>query len=280
MAITINTNVDSLTAQKNLNSSMSKLTNNFQSLSSGKRINSAADDAAGLAISANLTAEVKSLQQATRNSYDAVSVTQIADGGMENMSDNIGRMRELAMQAANGSYSDSDRALMQQEYSQIKQEVDRVASSTEYNGQKLLDGSSPSMDFQVGSGVGDQVSVNLPKISTAELGKTATSTTSVADTSISTAAGAQAALATLDKASQQISRQRASLGAAQNVFSSTINNLENKTINVSAANSRIQDADIAQEVSKLTQNQIMTQAGAQVLGQANMTGLIALKLLN
>ena len=279
MAITINTNVDSLTAQKNLNSSMSKLTKNFQSLSSGKRINSAADDAAGLAISANLTAEVKSLQQATRNSYDAVSVTQIADGGMENMSENIGRMRELAMQAANGSYSDSDRALMQQEFSQIKQEVDRVASSTEYNGQKLLDGSSPSMDFQVGSGVGDQVSVNLPRISTAELGKTSTSTTSVADTSISTAAGAQAALATLDKASQQINRQRASLGAAQNVFSSTINNLENKTINVSAANSRIQDADIAQEVSKLTQNQIMTQAGAQVLGQANMTGLIALKLL-
>ena len=279
MAITINTNVDSLTAQKNLNSSMSKLIKNFQSLSSGKRINSAADDAAGLAISANLTAEVKSLQQATRNSYDAVSVTQIADGGMENMSENIGRMRELAMQAANGSYSDSDRALMQQEFSQIKQEVDRVASSTEYNGQKLLDGSSPSMDFQVGSGVGDQVSVNLPRISTAELGKTSTSTTSVADTSISTAAGAQAALATLDKASQQINRQRASLGAAQNVFSSTINNLENKTINVSAANSRIQDADIAQEVSKLTQNQIMTQAGAQVLGQANMTGLIALKLL-
>ena len=279
MPLTIMTNNAAISAQRNLSISQADLGTSIGRLSSGLRINKASDDAAGLGISENLKADIRSLLQAQRNANDGVSMSQVAEGAMGQMHEIISRMRELAVQAANGTLGSTERGYIHTELVQLENEVNRIANVTEFNGQKLLDGSaSIGLVMQIGiqNTLNDRTSMSVTRLVTSTLG---TTTLHVASTSLSTATNARNALAAFDKAIEQLSDARAKLGAFQNRLNTTIANLAAAHENLSAANSRIRDADVASETSSLTRSQILVQAGIAVLGQANQLPAAALSLL-
>jgi len=276
MGFRINTNVASMQAQSSLSKVNRDSQESFAKLSSGQRITKAADDAAGLAISEKLKAEIRSAQQANRNVNDGVSLVQVAEGGLNETSNILVRMRELAIQSASDTVGDSERGMANLEYQQLKSEMDRISQVTEYNGKKLLNGSDNKIDFQVGTGADefkDRISLDTSVINSG------IDAMGVEGVDVSTKEGAQGSLGALDSAIEKISGQRAVLGSLQNRLTSTSNNLQVYTENMSAANSRIRDVDYAEESAKQARNQILTSAGTSVLAQANMSSQNALKLI-
>ena len=279
MAISLLTNVASQNAQRNLSATQTALAGSIGKLSSGMRINSAADDAAGLGISENLKADLRSLGQAQRNANDGVSMSQVAEGSMNEMAGIVTRMRELAVQSANQTLGGTERGYIQTEFSQLRNEVNRISAVTEFNGQKLIDGSaSAGLTFQVGmqNTNNDRISMSITKLTTSTLGSTSLH---IASASLSTVTGARNALGAFDKAIEQLSTARSKVGAVQNRMQITISNLSVAQENLSAANSRIRDVDVASESSTLTKSQILSQAGLAVLSQANQLPNSALSLL-
>ena len=276
MALTINTNVASLNAQRNLSSTQLQLSKSMERLSSGLRINRAGDDAAGLAISQNMQANIRSMNQAVRNANDGISLVQTAEGALNETSNILLRMRELGTQAANGVLSTTQRANIQVEFGNLQEEIDRISAVTDFNGTKLLNGDlSTGTSLQVGTGTtgNDTISVTVGKADTATLGVGTTTS------AVSTQAAAQASLTAIDSAISLVSTARGNLGAVQNRLQSTINNLQVAVENTSAANSRIVDVDVAAESANMTKSQILAQAGVSVLSQANQAPQLALKLL-
>ncbi|MED5463697.1 MAG: flagellin [Myxococcota bacterium] len=273
--ISVRTNVASLNAQRNLSRTQGALGTNIQRLSSGLRINSAADDAAGLSITQNLNAQIGGIKQATRNANDAISVIQTAEGALGELSNVLTRMRELAVQAANdGALGSNERAYVDQEFQLLESELNRIVGVTEFNGQKLINGAmSSGVDFQVGmrNTANDRIGLTIVDTDATALG--------LNDESLSMATGAQQAIDALDSAIQSIATMRGTLGATQNRLSITISNLTNMTENFSASVSRIQDTDVALETAQMTRNQILSQAGVAVLAQANQLPQSALSLL-
>ena len=279
MAITINTNVQSLNAQRNLSKSQSSLANSMQRLSSGLRINSAKDDAAGLAISDRMSAQIKGMNQAVRNSNDAISFAQTAEGALGEMTNILQRMRELSVQSANGTNSTDDRTALNSEFGELSSELDRIVDTTKFNGQNLLDGTYSGSDaavFQVGANAGEKISVAIGNMDTNALSGGGTTINAA---NIASAGGASTAIASIDGALNQVDSLRGTLGAKQNRFESTIANLNNVSENLSAARSRIVDADIATETSEMTKMNILQQAGVSILAQSNQTPQMALSLL-
>jgi flagellin len=277
--ISVLTNSASLTAQRNLASTQESLSASIGRLSSGMRINSASDDAAGLGISENLQANIQSLGQAQRNTNDAISMSQVAEGSMNDMQGIVSRMRELAVQSSNSTLGSNERGYIQTEYSQLSSEINRISSVTNFDGQNLLDGSaSAGLTFQVGinNSSNDRIAMSITKLTTSTLGS---SSLHIASASLSTATNAQAAIGTFDKAIQQLSQARAKLGATQNRMQITVSNLSVTSDNLTAADSRIRDVDVASESSNLTKNQILSQAGLAVLSQANQIPQAAISLL-
>jgi flagellin len=274
MGLRINTNVASLVAQRNLNATTLKLEGNFRRLSTGKRIATAADDAAGLGISARLSAQVRSLQQASRNAGDGISLAQTAEGSLADIGTALTRARELATQAANGTLQGSDKDALQAEFSQILTSIDQIANSTSFNGVKLLNGTTSSLTLQIGEGVTagtDTFSVTLSSALSSAL--------SIDTLNIGSTGNASAAITALDSAINSISTQRAALGAVQNTLNGTISSINNRVENLSAANSRIVDVDLAVETAELTKHSILQSAGLSVLAQANAQSSSALRLL-
>ena len=279
MSFSVLTNVTSMNAQRNLAGTQAALASSIGKLSSGMRINSAADDAAGLGISENLKANIRSLSQAERNTNDGISMSQVAEGAMSDMQGIVSRMRELSVQAANSTLGANERGYIQTEFTQLSSEVNRISSVTNFNNQKLLDGSaSTGLTFQVGinNTANDRIAMSVTKLTTSTLGSTSLH---VASASLSTAAKAQAAIGAFDKAIQQLSQARAKIGATQNRLTVTVSNLGSSKENLSSANSRIRDVDVAEETASLTRSQILSQAGLAVLSQANQIPSSALKLL-
>jgi len=279
MAISIVTNPASLNAQRNLNKTQGMVGSSLARLSSGMRINSASDDAAGLAISEKLMSQVRSLGQAERNANDAVSLLQTAEGAMAESSGLLIRMRELAVQSGNDTVGSTERQFLQNELADLRSEVDRIAEVTEFNGQKLVDGSASSVTFQVGinNTTNDRITVSVNDMHAAALGTSTAA--SLGAVNIGTITGAQNALSVLDDAITDVSAGRAEIGAVQNRLASTIQNLATARENLSAANSRIRDVDVASESAQLTKNSILMQAGVSVLAQANQQPAMALSLL-
>jgi flagellin len=276
MALTINTNVASLNAQRSLSTTQLALSKSMERLSSGLRINRAGDDAAGLAISQNMQANIRSMNQAVRNANDGISLTQTAEGALNETSNILLRMRELGTQAASGTLTASQRDNIQVEFKNLQDEIDRIANVTDFNGTKLLSGNlSAGTSLQVGTGTttSDTISVTITKADSATLSVGSTSTY------VSTQAAAQSALSAIDSAISSVATMRGGLGAVQNRLQSTINNLQVAVENTSAANSRILDVDVAAETSNMTRAQILTQAGVSILSQANQSPQLALKLL-
>jgi len=271
MAQVINTNIFSINSQRALMNSQAQMQTSLQRLSSGLRINSAKDDAAGLAISERLTAQIRGLGQAMRNANDGISMLQTAEGAMDEIGNMLQRMRELAVQSANDTLGTSDRASLDTEYQALVAEIDRVAGATEFNGTKLLDGSASSVTLQVGH---QNAGNNQINISVADLSSL---TGSAGD--VTSKANAQTAMGNLDTAINTVTTSRGSLGAVQNRLESTVRNLANVIENQSAARSRIRDADFAAETANLTRTQILQQAGAAMLAQANALPQNVLSLL-
>jgi flagellin len=273
MGLRINTNVASLTAQRNLTQTTQALQRSLERLSSGLRITRASDDAAGLAISERFRAEVRSLQQAQRNALDGVSMLQVAEGALNETSGILIRMRELAIQSANGTLGTGERATLNAEFQDLIDEIDRIGAVTEFNGTTLLDGTAPTVTFQVGvhNTANDQISVTGVDATATGLG--------VAALDISDVAGAQGALDTLDTAIDDLSGLRGGFGTAQNRLESAIRSIAVAAENTSAAESRIRDVDFASETAILTRNQVLQQAGIAVLAQANVSTQSALALL-
>lgn len=273
MALFVNTNVSALNAQRQLINSGKGLDTAFQRLSSGFRINSAADDAAGLQISNRLTAQIQGLDQAIRNANDGISLSQVAEGAMDEITTALQRIRVLSVQSQNGINSSSDRIALQKEVSALKAEISRIASTTQFGGVKLLDGKYSST-FLVGANAGQTISVNISR-----LGGFGSSGLGIGSLSISSLSGASRALSSIDTAIDAIDSKRADLGAIQNRFQSTIRNLSNIVENISAARSRIKDTDFAKETADLTRSQILQQASTTILSQANQRPQAALSLL-
>lgn len=275
MSMTINTNIASLNAQRNLSASQSSLTTSLQRLSSGLRVNSAKDDAAGLAIAERMNAQVKGMNVAIRNANDAISLSQTAEGALGKVGDALQRMRELSVQSANASNGASDRANLQTEYAQLGAEVTRVLTGTKFNGTNLLN-TAATLTFQVGANnvATDQIAIATTDL-TAGLG-----TAAAVSANISTSqATAQAAIDSLDTAIGEITTARATFGAAQNRFDSVISNLQVAAENQAAARSRITDTDFAAETANMTRGQILQQAGTAMLAQANALPNTVLTLL-
>jgi flagellin len=277
MALRINTNVQSLAAQRFLGLNHEAQNRSLEKLSSGTRINRAGDDAAGLAISEKLKGQIRSMKQATRNANDGVALIQVAEGAMNEVSNIFIRLRELSIQSASDTLGDVERGFVDKEVQALKNEVDRISKSTEYNGHKLLDGSSPTLDIQVG--VHNTPNLDRFQFDSQNL---VTSLERFGLTGISTATkeSAQNNLEALDQAIEALNGNRSELGALQNRLHSTINNLGIYTENLSAANSRIRDTDMAEETSELTRANILSNANISVLGQANANPQMALKLLS
>jgi len=275
MAISVVTNVASLRAQRNLNKTASAMTGHIEKLSSGLRINKAGDDAAGSAISSQLTAYEQGLKQANRNANDGVSLIQTAEGAMNEMTGIVQRMRELSVQASNeGTMDSTERGYLDQEFQLLESELDRIVDVTEYNGQKLVDGDiSAGVSFQVGmkNTTNDRISVTIANSDSTSLG--------LNDESLATATGAQKAIASLDTALQTINTTRGTLGATQNRLEATMSNLSVMHENMAAGNSRIKDVDVAEESAAFTRSQILSQAGTSMLAQANSLPQSALSLI-
>ena len=278
MGLRISTNISSLTAQRHLRNTRRLLDQSLERLSSGYRINRAGDDAAGLAISEKLRAKVRGLVQAQRNASDGISLVQVAEGGLQEIQNILVRLRELGVQAASDTIGPQERRYLNEEYQSLKQEIDRIANVTEFNGTVLLDGTGGSLDFQVNTGglnlLGvDRITfdafksdVNVDKLGLEELG-------------VQNKFDAQMSLSTIDSAIENVSSIRGELGAIENRLTSSIRNLAVSIENLSAANSRIKDVDIANETSTLTRNSVLMQAGISVLSQANSVPKMALSLL-
>lgn len=276
MGLRISTNVASLNAQKNLRGTQKAMDTSLARLSSGYRINQAADDAAGLAISENLKGQIRGLRQARRNAEDGVSLVQVAEGGLNEISSIVIRLRELAVQAASDTIGDTERKFLDVEYQQLKSEIQRITESTNFNGTDLLNGMGGILDMQVGihnDDFKDRISFNAGAANSSleALGLTAES--------VATKEQAQQSISRADSSLVSVNAIRANFGALQNRLQSTITNLSIFDENISAANSRIRDADVASESSELMRNNILLQAGVSVLGQANQTQQVALKLL-
>ena len=271
MAMTINTNVMSLNAQRNLNTSANSLAISTQRLSSGLRINSAKDDAAGLAISERMQTQVRGLNQAVRNANDGISLAQTAEGALGTMGDMLQRMRELTVQAANGTNSTDSWAALDAEFQALAVEVDRIAASTSFNGLFVIGADAGVLDFQVGANAGDTATITTTDASA--YGSTA------AATALASTASAATAMGLVDAAIVLVSTDRATLGAAQNTFEFTIQNLRNASENQAAARGRIVDADFAVETANLSRAQILQQAGTAMLSQANAAPQNVLTLL-
>ena len=274
MGLRVNTNVTSINAQRNLSTVTERLSGNFRRLSTGLRISTAADDAAGLAISERLRSQVRSLEQAKRNANDGISFVQTAEGALNEVSSILTRLRELAIQSANGSVSNQDRDTLDEEFQSLVSEINRIGTSTEFNGIKLLDGSNSTVSFQVGFGT--TAGVDTLNIT---LQPALTTTLSLNSLDIGSGGATTTAITNIDSAINTVSGLRGTLGAIQNRLGSTINNLAIQVENLSAAESRIRDVDVAYETAQLTRNQILQQASIAVLGQANSLPQSALSLL-
>lgn len=276
MSLVISTNVASLNAQRNLTGTNRAMDQSLARLSSGFRINQAADDAAGLAISENLKGQIRGLGQASRNANDGISLVQVAEGGLNEVSSMLVRLRELGVQAASDTIGDTERKFVDVEYQQLKSEIQRISEVTTFNGYDLLNGTGGLMDIQVGvynDPFKDRISFN-----TAAANSSLESLGIFAE-SVATKEAAQTSLSNIDNAMVSVNAMRANFGAMQNRLQSTVANLSVAHENLSAANSRIRDADIAAESAELTRNSILKQAGVSVLTQANQGQQIALKLL-
>ena len=276
MGFRINTNVSSIAAQRALSVNNRNTQNTLNKMSSGSRITKASDDAAGLAISEKLKAQIRSTSQANRNANDGISMVQTAEGGLDEISNMLTRLRELSIQSASDTVGDTERSFTNMEYQQLKNEIERIAQVTEFNGTKLLAGQGDKLDFQIGinnDAFQDRISYDV-KMTNAKL-----EGLGITDIDVSSKLGAQGSLSTIDKAIETVSGQRAGLGAIQNRLVSTSNNLQITEENLSAANSRIRDVDYAEVAAQNAKNNILGQAGTSVLAQANSQGQNALKLL-
>ncbi|MBF0180470.1 MAG: flagellin FliC [Magnetococcales bacterium] len=276
MSLSILTNVSALNAQRKLDFTTKALGTTFQRLSSGLRINSAKDDAAGLTIATRMTSQIRGINQAARNANDAISMAQVAEGALDETTNALQRIRELAVQAANDTNVGVDRLAIQKEIDQLLSEIDRIAVHTEFNNQVLLSGGweTPKV-FQMGAKGGQTILMSVLRTTTISL----LSVGAGAAINVSTQASANKTIGRVDSALDSVSDIRASLGAFQNRFEAVIANLSNISENTSAARSRITDADIAAESAALTRNSILQQAGTAILAQANQQPQIALQLL-
>ena len=269
MGLRVNTNIASMTAQRNLGAITGRLQGNFARLSSGLRIATAADDAAGLGISERMRAQVRSLGVAGRNAQDGVSLAQTAEGAMQEVSNNLSRMRELAVQAANGTLTTADRATLDTEYQELISEIDRIATQTTFNGVNLLD-SAATVAIQVGSQAGETITLTFADVTAATLALTG---------DVTDVTNATAELTVLDTAIDTVTTARGQMGATQNRMQSAIASIANARENLAAAESRIRDVDVALETADLTRNSILQQAATSVLAQANVQPQLALSLL-
>ena len=276
MGFRINTNVASLSAQRSLGTNNRNSESTLSKLSSGSRITKASDDAAGLAISEKLKARITSTDQANRNANDGISMVQTAEGGLDEISSMLTRLRELSVQSASDTVGDTERGFTDMEYQNLKQEIERISQVTEFNGTKLLSGEGDKLDFQIGvnnNEFQDRISYDTSAQNAGIDGL------GISDMSVSSKEGAQGSLQTIDSAIEKVSGQRSSLGAIQNRLISTSNNLEVTNENLSAANSRIRDVDYAKASAENAKNGILNQAGTAVLAQANQNGQNALRLI-
>ncbi len=278
MAMVINTNIASINSQRKLQETTSTLTTSMERLSSGLRVNSAKDDAAGLAISNRMTSQIRGMTVAVRNASDGISLAQTAESAMGELTNTLQRMRDLGVQSANdGSVSGGDRNKMQEEFKQLNDELTRIITSSEFNGKKIINGSlSAGLAIQVGANIASDNRIN---ISIANLATTIASVTGASIGSGATASGARLAIDAIDSAIKAIDTSRAKLGAIQNRFTTTISNLNSSIENQSAARSRITDTDFATETANLSRGQILQQAGTAMLAQANQSGQSVLTLL-
>ena len=276
MGLRVNTNVASIMAQRSLGATKHELDKHLQRLSSGSRINSAGDDAAGLAISENLRAQIRGFKQAKRNAQDGVSLIQVSEGGLNEISNILVRLRELSIQSASDTIGDRERSFTDREFQALKSEMDRISASTSFNGTPLLNGSAGVFEIQVGTGnnpLTDRVSYD------AQSADVTLESLGMVGESVATKQGSQLSLGVIDNALNHVNQIRSDLGAMQNRLQSTINNLGVNEENLASANSRIRDADLAEEVSEMTKNNILMQSGISVLGQANNSIQATLKLL-
>lgn len=274
MGLRVNTNIASINAQRNTAQVTARLSSNYRRLSTGLRISIAADDAAGLAISERLRSQVRSLNQASRNANDGISLVQVGEGALNEVSNILVRLRELSIQSANGSTSTADQNTIKEEFDSLVTEINRIAQSTEFNGVKLLDGSASSVTFQVGINATanvDTLNVTLNPALTTTLGLSTVDVGSGGNTSF--------AISAIDGAINAVSELRGKFGSVQNRLQSTIANLGVTAESLSAAESRIRDVDVAYETAQLTRNSIMQQASISILSQANQQPQVALQLL-
>jgi flagellin len=276
MPQTINTNLASLNAQRNLSSSQSSLATSMQRLSSGVRVNSAKDDAAGLAIAERMNAQVRGMNVAVRNANDAISLSQTAEGAIGKIGDALQRMRELAVQSANGSNNAGDRDNMQTEFGELRAEVGRLVDGTRFNGTNLFDGTTATFTFQIGAGTTTNDTID---IAGTDLTTTVRDAVATLDVGGVDATGATAAIDAIDLAIDEVTTSRALYGAAQNRFETVVMNLQVSAENLTAARSRIMDADFAVETANLSRAQILQQAGNAMVAQANQLPQQVLQLL-
>jgi len=273
MALVIQTNYAAMAAQKNLGASQKHLAGSFQKLSSGFRVNSAADDAAGLAVSESMKSQIRSYTVAERNAGDAISMAQTAEGSLGEVHDILGRMRELAVQSSNGSLTNTDRGYLNTEFGALQSEITRIQGSAKFNGVSLLNATAASVKFQVGLNnvTTDQIDVTFGGVN---LTGVAAGTATVAN-----ATGALNALASIDTAIGSVSSYRSKFGSAMNRLDVATSNIQTMRLNISAANSRIRDVDVATETSNLSKNQVLSQAGVSILAQTNQLPQMAFGLL-
>ncbi len=274
MGLRVNTNIASINAQRSLSQVTTRLQRNFQRLSTGLRISTAADDAAGLAISERLRSQVRSMHQAQRNANDGISMVQVGEGALNEVSNILIRLRELAVQSANGSSSNQDRETIQEEFGSLVSEIDRIAQSTEFNGIRLLDGSASTVKFQIGSNT-------IAGVDTIDVSLSAALSTSLGLLTVDVGSGGNTAFALgqIDAAVNAVSQIRGRFGSVQNRLQSTIANLGVTAESLAAAESRIRDVDVAYETAELTRNNILQQASISILAQANQQPQAALQLL-
>jgi flagellin len=271
MALVVNSNIASLNSQRQLASSTNSLSTNFERLSSGKRINSAKDDAAGLQISSRLTAQINGLNQASRNANDGISLSPTAEGALDEYTNTLQRMRTLSVQSANGSNSNADRTALDSEFSELELELTRISTDTGFAGETLLDGNYTGKDFQVGADAGQKITISIAQNFAAN--------STLSTIGISAASAAEAAIGNIDTALATVNSTRADLGAKQNRFSSIIRSNENTSQNLSASRSRVEDTDYAAESAALARSSVLQQASSSMLAQANQQPQIALSLL-
>jgi len=277
MGLRIATNIASQSVQKNLKDVSNAGNSELEKLSSGKRITKASDDAAGLAIATNLEAQTKGLRQATRNANDGISLIQTAEGGLNETSNILVRLRELTVQAASDTVGEKERGLLDKEYQQLTKEVDRISDSTTFNGSQLLNGKgSGKMDFQVGAFKGEQNKITFDSSET----NSSADSIGISGTAISSKDDALSAISNVDKAIETVSGQRANLGSIQSRLGSTVKNLETQTINQDSARSVIQDVDVAESTANLASNNVVKNAAVSTLAQANQIPNSALRLIS